>query len=307
MTALIRTLDKYTEKCTLCPRKCSINRKRGEKGYCQAGYLPIVYTYFLHKGEEPLISAGRGSGTIFFSGCSLRCIYCQNYKFSHFIKGERVTEEKLAEIMLELQEKGASNINLVTPTHFLSPIAKAIILARRQGLNIPIVYNTSGYERVEIIKLINPLIDVYLSDFRYISSPLAQCYSQAPNYPQIAKKAILEMVRAKKIKVNSSKTKKVLEQGVIIRILVLPNYVNEAIEILRWLNEKKVLEKVYLSLMSQYQPYFLAKKDPRLKRPLMPEEYQKVVSFAYSLGITKGWTQEEPQERLAGIYFKPHY
>ena len=277
------------ENCDLCPRECGVNRLNNEKGYCGGGRDLVVYTAFLHQGEEPPISAGNGSGTIFFSGCSLRCVYCQNYKFSHSNQGKILTENGLAKLALKLQNQGAHNINLVTPTHFLPQILKGLELASSLGLKIPIVYNTSGYEKEEIISLLEGLVDIYLVDFKYIRPETAAKYSQASDYPKVCKSSIKEMYRQKK--------------ELIIRHLVLPGYIDESKEILTWIKEHTPEAK--LSLMFQYQPYFKAKDFLKISRRVNKDEYEQIKSFLGSLDLG-GWQQElNCQEDLAGKYFLP--
>jgi putative pyruvate formate lyase activating enzyme len=282
-------LEQRLENCDLCPRECGVNRLKNEKGYCGGGRDPRVYTAFLHQGEEPPISSERGSGTIFFSGCSLRCVYCQNYKFSHFSKGKVLNENDLAKLALKLQNQGAHNINLVTPTHFLPQILKSLELASSLGLKIPIVYNTSGYEKEEIISLLEGHVDIYLADFKYIRPETAAKYSQAPDYPKVCTGSIKEMCRQKK--------------ELIIRHLVLPGYIDESKEILTWIKEQAPEAK--LSLMFQYQPYFKAKEFPEINRRVSVSEYRQIKDFLGSLDLG-GWQQElNCQEDLAGKYFQP--
>ncbi len=191
------SLYRRLQICHLCPRKCEVNRPAGETGYCGAGQEMVVYTAFLHHGEEPGISGEKGSGTVFFSGCNLRCVYCQNYRFSHTLEGTKVSSDDLARIMVRLQEKGAENINLVTPTHFLPWVMDGLARAFRQGLTLPIVYNTSGYETVQTVRLLGDAVDVYLADMRYITPSLAERYSQAPDYPEVNQKALRKMYEQK--------------------------------------------------------------------------------------------------------------
>jgi putative pyruvate formate lyase activating enzyme len=296
---IVPSLYKRLEECNLCPRNCRVNRLKGEKGYCGVGKDLVVYTYFLHQGEEPPISGKKGSGTIFFSGCSLKCVYCQNYKFSHFIRGKSIKEEELAEIMLNLQKQGAHNINLVTPTHFLPQILLSLSVAFKEGLNLPVVYNTSGYEKEEIVKAIDKIIDVYLTDARYIASDLALRYSNAENYPQINKKMIETLYSLKTNRWEDG----LLKEGVITRVLVLPGYTEETVKMLKWL--KNNFPDILVSVMFQYRPYFKASLYPEINRSISFSEYSKIKSIAENLGL-KGWIQEfNPPQDLAGVNFSP--
>ncbi len=293
-------LGKALKKCQICPRNCQINREKGQKGYCSAGKDLIIYSYFRHYGEEPVISGDRGSGTIFFSGCNLKCVFCQNYKFSHTIQGKARTPSELAQIMLNLQKQGSHNINLVTPTHFLPQILNALQIAISAGLDLPIVYNTSGYEKPEIIRLLDGIIDIYLYDLKYWTKEPAQKYSQAPDYPKYAFSSLLTAYNSlKTTKFNPDGT---LNQGIIVRHLVLPGYSQQAKNILKWISANT--PKAYLSLMSQYQPYFKASNYPEINRKLYPKEYQKVLKLAADLNL-QGWFQDDPVDKLAGVYFSP--
>ncbi|MFA6282220.1 MAG: radical SAM protein, partial [Candidatus Omnitrophota bacterium] len=242
----INSLEKSLESCSLCPRACGINRLDGQKGYCGVDSRVVVYTSFLHRGEEPAISGDTGSGTIFFSGCNLGCVYCQNYKFSQAIQGNVLTSLELCDLMLNLQKQGARNINLVTPTHFLPQILKALEAAFSKGLNIPIVYNTSGYEKKDIIENLSGIIDVYLADFRYFDVDTASLYSNAKDYPFYAKESILEMDKQKPDPIFNGK---LLKEGLVIRHLVFPGHIDESKKILSWI--KQNTPKALLSLMFQ--------------------------------------------------------
>ncbi len=313
---LAKALKKRLKRCNICPRNCLINRLKGEKGYCGANKDMVVYSAFSHHGEEPGISGQEGSGTIFFSGCNLKCVYCQNYKFSHTISGKKTSAADLAKTMLTLQEKKAHNINLVTPTHFLPQIIDALAIAFSDGLNIPIVYNTSGYEKEEIIKQLEGLIDIYLTDLKYMETSLAKQYSRAPEYPAFAAKSLLEMNRQIKTPIPkgvaspipkgmaSPTSKKLLERGVVIRHLVLPNHIRESKDLLFWI--KKNTPEALVSVMFQYQPYFKANLYPQINRPIEYSEYQEIKKFTEEIKI-KGWIQDHlPQEDMAGPYFEPN-
>jgi putative pyruvate formate lyase activating enzyme len=299
ISALCDKLNKRLEHCDICPRECHINRCNGKIGYCKAPLKSVVYTAFKHHGEEPGISAKNGSGTIFFSGCNLRCTYCQNHRFSHTPKGTTLGDEKLAQLILKLQESGADNINLVTPTHFLPQITAAVIIALTNGLNIPIIYNTSGFEKPEITKMIEPLVDVYLTDIKYMDQEAAQKYSNASEYPEYALKTAGEMYRQKPrlITKNGKITK-----GLIIRHLILPNQIENSKKIMRWIKEKT--PNAMASIMFQYQPYSNAIKYPEINRPVNQSEYRQICLFAEKIQLN-GWIQGfTPQENLAGIHFK---
>ena len=294
------SLYQRLENCDLCPRNCQVNRLKGKKGYCGLDKDILVYTAFLHKGEEPVISGNKGSGTIFFSGCNLKCCYCQNYKFSHQMKGKQIKEPDLAKIMLKLQEKGAHNINLVTPTHLLPQILKSLLIAYQDGLKLPIVYNTSGYEKSDILENAGDITDIYLADIRYITGTLAKKYSQAQDYPEFNSSAIETMYKQKTIRINDEG---LMQQGLIIRHLVLPGNIKESKKILSWI--KQNTPDALLSLMFQYQPYFKAVDFPQINRRISQTEYEELKSFTEGLELD-GWIQDfKPQEDLAGIYFSP--
>jgi putative pyruvate formate lyase activating enzyme len=277
-----------------------VNRLKGEIGFCGISKDLMVYTSFLHKGEEPPISGDRGSGTIFFSGCSLKCIYCQNYRFSHNLEGKTIKEEDLAEIMLNLQAQGAHNINLVTPTHFLPQILKSLLIAYQKGFDIPIVYNCSGYEKEEIIAKLEGIIDIYLPDMKYFDHKASFLASKTPKYHFYNKKAVLEMYRQKKVPLWKGN---LMKEGIIIRHLVLPSFADDSKRIIKWI--KRYTPQAYISVMFQYRPYFKAKKSSVLNREITYEEYKVITSFLEQMGL-KGWVQEfNPPQDLAGIYFTP--
>ena len=296
----VNYLGKRLKRCDICPRNCKVNRLKGEKGYCGTAKEMVVYSSFLHQGEEPVISGQKGSGTIFFSGCNLKCIYCQNYKFSHTVVGKKISEIDLAKIMLRLQGEGAHNINLVTPTHFVPQILNSLSLAFEDGLTIPIVYNTSGYEKKDIVKCLNGIVDIYLTDLKYLDSSLAKQYSKAPKYPKFALKSLLEMNR----QVKPLTSENLLKKGVIIRHLVLPNHINESKALLLWI--KKNTPKALVSVMFQYQPYFRAYLHPQINRPINYQEYLEIKNFVDELELG-GWVQDHnPKEGMAGHYFEPN-
>lgn len=295
----IQKLYQRLSSCDICPRKCHVNRLNQEKGFCKMGDKLVVYTAFLHGGEEPAISTLGGSGTVFFSGCNLKCIFCQNHAFSHQKQGQPITEQELATIFINLQKSEAANINLVTPGHFLPLIAQAVRLAKKKGLHIPVVYNTSGYEDHQVIQEIYGLVDVYLADLKYMSKDLSQRYSNAENYPEFNQLSLKEMYKQRPDCIFENDT---LTKGLVIRHLVLPGLVNEAEKALAWI--KKNTPKAKVSIMFQYQPYHKAENFPEINRRVSLEESLIVRALVEDLGLD-GWIQDYgPNETLAGIHFK---
>ncbi len=275
------------EMCKLCPRNCEINRYK-DVGFCNNLNEIKIARAHLHYYEEPCICDDNGSGTIFFSGCNLRCVYCQNKEISHGNFGKVISIDRLSDIMLELQNKKANNINLVTPTHFVPSIIEAIKKAKIKGLNIPIIYNTSGYENVDTIKMLNGYIDIYLTDFKYYNNFIAKKYSLVNNYFNVTKECIKEM--KKQIPNNIYDGNKMIK-GIIVRHLILPNNTDDSIKILEYLFNNYKNTIVY-SIMNQYTPVSKTKYD-ELNRKLTKEEYDKVIDYAYNLGITNAYIQEE--------------
>lgn len=275
--------------CRLCPRACGANRLAGQRGFCGVDARLKVARAALHMWEEPCISGEEGSGTVFFSGCSLGCVYCQNAAISCGQSGKIITTERLAEIFLELQGQGANNINLVTGAHYVLQIAAAIRLARHQGLTIPIVYNSSGYEKVTALKLLEGLIDIYLPDFKYMDADLAARYSHAADYSVVAKTALAEMVRQVGGCVFDDRG--ILRRGVIVRQLLLPAHGADAKKIIKYIYETYG-DSVYLSLMNQYTPLGVMQSDPILSRRVTPAEYDEIVDYAIALGVENGFIQE---------------
>lgn len=275
-------------KCDICPRKCGVNREKGKLGFCQAKDKIKIARYSLHYWEEPIISGETGSGTIFFSGCNLKCIFCQNFKISSENIGKEISVERLKEICLELQNMGANNINLVTGTHFLPLIKDALILAKKEGLTIPIVYNTSSYETVESLKEMEGLIDIYLPDLKYYDNKLAENFSLANNYFEIATAAIKEMVRqtGKPVIENN-----IMKKGVIVRHLLLPNHLEDSKKIIKYLHDT-YSENIYISIMNQYTPIKKFDKYTELNRTLTNKEYDELVNYACDLNITQAFIQE---------------
>lgn len=283
------------KECTLCPRNCKVNRAGGEAGVCGVSGDGILGARAaLHMWEEPCISGEHGSGTVFFSGCPLRCIYCQNYEIAHAETGKQISVERLAEIFLELAEKGANNINLVTPTHYTPEIVQAVTLARGAGLTLPIIYNCSGYEKVETLRQLAGIVDIYLTDFKYMDREIAARYSKAPDYPEIAKKALQEMVRqtgAPVFEESPSGEQDMLRSGVIVRHLLLPNCLQNGKEVVRYVYETYG-DAVYLSLMNQYTPLPQVKNIPELNRKVTEREYEKLIDYAIDLGVECAFIQE---------------
>ena len=276
-------------KCEICPFRCKVNRLNGQIGRCGCGEKIRVAKYQLHYFEEPCISGKSGSGTVFFSNCNFKCIFCQNYKISQEGKGNEVTIEELANIFLKLKQEGANNINLVTPTMYAYQIIEAIKIARMNGLNLPIIYNSNGYENVETLRDLRGYVDVYLPDLKYYADELAIKYSKAPNYFEIATKAILEMID--QVGLPEFDENGMIKKGVIIRHLVLPGHIQNSKHILKWLKEK-VEGKAYVSVMAQYFPTYKAKEDEYLNRKLTRKEYSEIEQYLYLLDIQNGYMQE---------------
>ena len=274
-------------KCEICPRKCKVNRYE-KKGYCRCDNKVRIALVSKHYFEEPCISGRNGSGTIFFSNCNLNCVFCQNHDISQGGKGIDVTVERLAEIMLEQQERGANNINLVTPTMYVEQIIKAIDIAKDGGLNIPIVYNTNGYEEVETIKKLNGYIDIYLPDFKYFTNELAIKYSKAPNYFEKVTSSLLEMQSQFDEYVFDGE---IMKKGMIVRHLVLPNHIQNSKNVLKWIKEN-LREDIYVSVMAQYFPTYKAIGDELIGRKLSFSEYRKIEQYFYGLDIKNGYIQD---------------
>lgn len=273
------------KNCNLCPRHCHADRLNGEKGFCQETAVLRAARASLHMWEEPCISKDTGSGTVFFSGCSLRCVFCQNYQIAAGGTGKEISIERLSEIFLMLQQKGAANINLVTPTHFIPQIVAALNMARADGLTLPVVYNSGGYEETASLKLLEGLIDLWLPDMKYMSSDLSGKYSHAPDYFSYASKALAEMVR------QSPVTDLDACQGVIVRHLILPGCIEDSKNIIKYLYETYG-NRIYMSIMNQYTPLPHVSAYPELNRKLTASEYDEVIDYALSLGVENGFIQE---------------
>lgn len=274
--------------CRLCPRECGADRVSGT-GYCGAPADVVAGRASLHMWEEPCISGESGSGTVFFSGCPLKCVYCQNYSISDCSSGVKITDERLAEIFLELQEKGANNINLVTPTHYTLSIVNAVKKARENGLEIPVVYNCSGYEKAETLELLDGTVDIYLTDFKYIRNETAARYSSAPDYPEAASKALETMFRQVGTPVFDEND--MMKKGIIARHLILPDHADESKEIIRYLYDT-YSDDIYMSIMNQYTPVRKFDEFPELNRKVTDEEYDSVIDFAADLGVENAFVQD---------------
>ena len=290
-------IQKLMKNCTLCPRNCHADRLTGKTGYCGQTAEIRAARAALHFWEEPCISGTAGSGTVFFSGCVLRCIFCQNANIAQGKAGKEISSERLTEIFLELQEKKANNINLVTPTQFVPQIADALYRAKDQGLTIPVVYNTGSYEKVETLQMMDGLVDIYLPDLKYVSAELGKKYSGAADYFEVASAAIAEMVRqvGKPVFVEKEDLKQentpLMKRGVIVRHLVIPGNISDSKTVIRYLCETYG-DDIFISIMSQYTPLREFPEHPELNRRLKPREYDKIVDFALDLGVENGFLQE---------------
>lgn len=284
----MKNMNKY-ENCLLCPRKCGINRSTGQTGICGVSSEIKVARAALHYWEEPCISGKRGSGAVFFSGCSLHCVFCQNREISDGKEGKVISKERLSDIFIELAGKGANNINLVTPGQYIPDIVWAVNDAKSRGMKLPIIYNTSGYENVTELKLLEGIVDVYLPDFKYMDSTLSARYSRAKDYPSVAKQALSEMVRQQPDVVIDDATG-LIQKGVIVRQLLLPGHVNDAKAVLKYLYDT-YHDHVYISMMSQFTPIAL-KNYPEINRTVTKREYERLVNYAIEIGITNAFIQE---------------
>lgn len=281
-----------TDPCNLCPRECRVKRAEEQTGYCLSNNRIIVARADLHMWEEPCISGKTGSGTVFFSGCNLRCVYCQNYEIAAAVKGREVSVEELSDIFLSLQQRGAANINLVTPDHFVLSVVQAVMAAKQKGLKIPVVYNGSGYEKPEAIELLAGIVDIFLTDFKYMEPELAQRFSKAEDYPDIAKRALATMVKVAGTPVFDETG--MMRSGVIVRHLLLPAHKRNAKEVIRYVYETYG-DDVYISLMNQYTPFERLKgmKDcEELCRKVTKREYEAVIAYMLELGVQNAFIQE---------------
>lgn len=286
----IQEAQSLLESCCLCPRKCGVNRIKDKKGFCRTGSRARVYSYGPHSGEEPPISGQRGSGTIFFSGCNMSCVYCQNYKFSQLNPEDKEMEsEELAQLMLELQKSGCHNINLVTPTHILPQILEALSLAISGGLRLPLVYNTSGYELPEVISLLDRIVDIFLPDMRYADNEMSERYSKTLYYPESNRAAIIRMYQ----QVGNAQINQqgLIEKGLIIRHLVLPDNIAGTEKIMNFIAQE-VSISTHISLMSQYLPCYKAGEFPEINRRISEQEYTQAEEDMLKSGLYNGWGQE---------------
>lgn len=301
-------LEKMLKSCTVCPKDCGNNRLQDEIAACYSGKLPIVSSYTAHFGEEPVLSGTNGAGNIFFGNCNLRCVYCQNYQISQTWKEQKkneISHERLAEMMLELQERGCHNIGFVSPTHFAPQMARAILIAAENGLRLPIVYNTNAYDSVEVLKLLDGIVDVYLPDLKYADSDAGFQYSKVRGYKDFARKAIKEMFRQTGDKLIYG-TDGLLKRGLVIRLLVLPNDLAGIEENLRWIRDE-LSPKVAISLMAQYYATNKAATDERyilLSRRISEREWFEAVELLDELGIEEGFMQEYES---ASHYYRPDF
>jgi putative pyruvate formate lyase activating enzyme len=304
----VEALEALLERCTVCPRDCLNNRLQNEIAACYSGRLPIVSSFTPHFGEEPGLVGTRGAGNIFFGNCNLRCVYCQNYQISQTHKEQiknEITHERLAAIMLELQSRGCHNINFVSPTHFAPQMARAILLAAGQGLHLPIVYNTNAYDSVEVLRLLDGIVDVYLPDLKYADSEAGYIYSKVSGYKEYSRKAIAEMYRQTGDELVYGEDK-LLKRGLVIRLLVLPNDIAEVRESLEWIKDE-LSPRVAVSLMAQYYPTNQASTNQRyvlLSRRIRESEWLKAVAALSALEMEEGWMQEFDG---AAYYYRPDF
>ncbi len=278
------TLWKILEECTLCPRRCRVNRFKGERGFCKTGVKPVISSWGPHFGEERPLVGRRGSGTIFFTHCNLGCIYCQNWTISHLGEGEETTTENLSRIMLMLQSEGCHNINLVTPTHQVPMIVESILLAKDRGLDIPIVYNSGGYESLETIKLLEGIIEIYMPDLKYMSEKYSKKYSLAEDYPEVAKSAIKEM--HKQVGDLIIDRRGIAVRGLLVRHLVLPDDIAETEKVVRFIADEISLN-TYINIMDQYRPCYRAHEFPELSRRISTDEYRDAINIALRVGLKR--------------------
>jgi putative pyruvate formate lyase activating enzyme len=280
----IKQAHSLFENCQLCPRKCGVNRQKGEKGFCRAPVKPVVFSYQPHFGEEMCLVGGKGSGTIFFSNCNLRCIFCQNWPISHEGKGKEIQDEDLADMMLHLQKIGCHNINLVTPTHVMPNILNATRVALKKGLHLPLLYNTSGYERLEILKILDGIIDIYMPDMKYMDTDKAAKYSAgASDYSEVTKKAILEMNR--QVGVLKLDHQGIAIRGLMIRHLVMPNRVAGTEKFVKWVTEA-LTKDTYVNIMAQYRVEYKAYDYPEIARGINAQEFLEAMAWAEKHGLT---------------------
>ncbi len=283
----LREIAVIYRQCTLCPHNCKIDRSTDKNGKCSSGMFPIVSSASPHFGEEPPLVGLHGSGTIFFTNCNLHCIYCQNYDISQMHEGQEISYADLAELMIALQKRGCHNINFVTPTHMIYPILQALKIAIEKGLDIPLVYNSGGYDSIETLRLLDGIFDIYMPDFKYFNENSGKLLSKAESYPQMAQKAIREMhMQVGDLKLDEDG---IAYRGLLIRHLVLPSHTNESKKIIEFV--VNLSKNTYLNIMDQYRPAYMANKDSTLTRGITAGEYREVVSYAKELGLERDINQ----------------
>ena len=304
----VRRLYAMLASCTVCPRNCGNNRLENVLASCASGADPVVSAFTPHFGEEPVLSGTRGAGNIFFGNCNLRCVYCQNHQISqdfHAQRGNVVAVERLAEMMLALQERGCHNIGFVSPTHYAPQMAGAVLLAARAGLELPIVYNTNAYDSVEVLRLLDGIVDVYLPDFKYADSAAGWLYSKVPDYAERSREALIEMYRQKGSRLSFGQDG-LLTSGLLVRVLVLPNGAAGVTQSLAWIAET-LSPRVAISLMSQYYPIHRAATDGRyapLARPITAQEWEEALAALEANGLSSGFQQEF---ETANKYYRPDF
>ncbi len=304
----VADLERLLERCTVCPRDCLNNRLNDEIAACYSGRLPIVSSYTAHFGEEPPLVGTKGAGNIFFGNCNLRCVYCQNYQISQSHKQQlrnQITHERLAEMMLELQSRGCHNINFVSPTHFAPQMARAILIAAQQGLDVPIVYNTNSYDAVEVLRLLDRVVDVYLPDLKYADDESGYTYSKVSGYKDFSRLALKEMFRQTGDELVFDENG-LLRRGLVVRLLVLPNDIGSTKESIEWIRDE-LSPRVAISLMAQYYPTHQAETNKRymlLSRRIRESEWMKATSALEELGMEEGWVQEFDG---SAYYYRPDF
>jgi len=282
----IEQLESLFSPCTLCPRRCRINRLAGERGYCKAPYDIYISSAFPHFGEEPPLVGKNGSGTIFFTHCNLKCCFCQNYEISVYGEGTEYSPDRLSEIMLKLQERGCHNINLVTPTHYVPNILKGLLIAVTQGLSIPIVYNCGGYESLEVIKILEGVVDIYMPDIKFLDPLLSERYCNAKDYPEVVMNVVMEMER--QVGDLYIDEKGIAKKGLLLRHLVMPGLVDDTkkvLDFIRW----KISEHAFVNIMAQYHPCYLSYSHPELMRGITKSEFYEVLDYSREIGLIRAF------------------
>ena len=282
----VELLQEFIKECQLCPRQCHVNRLNGEVGYCGAGSDLMISSAFPHFGEEPPLVGSNGSGTIFLTHCNLRCIFCQNYDISHLGRGDRITLSDMARAMVKLQEMGCHNINFVTPTHYASQIVASLPKAMEWGLHLPIVYNCSGYESIEVIRLLEGVVDIYMPDVKFMDEKYSKRYSNAPDYPEVIKKVLKEMHR--QVGDLTTNSKGVAERGLLIRHLVMPGGVASSEAVLKFIAEEISVHS-YVNIMNQYRPEYRANEYSEISHPITHQEYLEAIQLAKGFRLYRGF------------------